>query len=425
MGMKNVSIRRSVLGCAALAGLAPGTLVQSAHAETTSADEVRAIVAEMMADAEGRSSLHSTGGSVRYKSGFRIEDPGGASLRINGLIQFRYAYNSDIENGTDDSNAGGFQFRRTRLDFRGTLPDNLLSFRIRGEFGRSDGVFDLIDAFVQRDFGNGWSLRLGQFTPGFEREFNFAPHSLLTIERSIVSNAFRINRTQGVRADYEADRFRASLQFSDGAGTLNTDYTSTIEADFSFTARGEWRLGDAPWDQYTTNSGMPGDAFGVLLGVAGHYQQEGRIPAVWGLTGTRDLYQYTADASFEGDGWNLLGAVVGRVIEGNDDDVHDLGVTVQGGFFIGTEWEPYARYARIIPGSRTGGNDDDFDQITLGTNWYPRNGSRALRVSGEVTYFPQTQADSSAAISPSTSFGLLGDDEGDQFNILFQVQLIF
>lgn len=408
---------------AALGSMLLACVVSAAHASDTPAperDEIRAIVAEMLADAETRSSLMATGVTTRYASGFRFEADNGASLRINGRLQFRYATNAETDN--DES---GFQTRRTRLSFRGTLPGELLSFRIQTDFGRTDGVLDVIDAWAQRELGNGWSLRAGQWKPPFEREFAVSSRDVLGVDRSIVSHYFRVGRTQGIGIAYEGERVRANAMLHDGLGALNTDYTNAREADFGVSGRAEYRLGDASWSQYKTNSGTPGDDIGALLGAGLHVQQEGRIPRPQGFGGTLDLYMYTADATLEGDGWNAFAAAVGRVIEGGGASVHDWGVTVQGGFYICDEWEPFARYSRIMPDDRTGDDDLDFDAITLGVNWYPLDGSRQLRVTLQGSYFPQTQSDAASIVGPSTSRGVLLDSSGDQFGVQAQVELFF
>ncbi|GAB4547050.1 MAG: hypothetical protein Tsb0013_06480 [Phycisphaerales bacterium] len=374
----------------------------------------------MLADAQTRSSLMDTGVTVRYASGFRMESADGASLRIGGRLQFRFASNLEV-----DDDESGFQARRTRLDFRGTLPDELLSFRIQTDFGRGDGVFDVVDAYVERDLGDGWSVRVGQWKPPFEQEFNVSSRDLITVERSIVSNYFRIDRTQGVMLAYEGDRVRVFAMVNDGSDAANTDILDADEADFGITARAECRVGEASWRQFNTQTGRLGDAFGGLIGAAIHYQQEGAIPRPQGFGGTLDLCQYTVDATFEGDGWNLFGAVVGRVIEGGDESVHDLGVTVQGGFYIDKEWEPFARYSRIMPDGRDTDDDLDFDAITLGINWYPLDGSRNLRVTLEGSYFPQTQADAAGIVGQNTSRGVLLDSSGDQVGLKLQVELFF
>ncbi|MEM1423410.1 MAG: porin [Planctomycetota bacterium] len=414
----NRCLCRAVFGLAGVLSFAcPGVAQAGTDAP---ADEVRAIVAEMMADAQTRSSLVDSPGSVRYASGFRIEAENGASLRINGRIQFRFLSNIDA-----DDDEAGFQNRRTRLSFRGTLPDELLSFRIQTDFGRTDGVFDVVDAWVQRDLGEGWSLRFGQWKPPFEREFWVSSRDVLAVDRSIVSHFFRVDRTQGIGLTYTGDRFRAFLMYNDGRSALNTDYTDPREAEFGFSGRAEYRFGDAGFRQYNTQSGMPGDESGVLLGGGAHYQQEGRITRPAGVDGTLDLFLYTVDASFEGDGWNAFTALVGRVTDGSNETVHDLGFTVQGGFYLCDEWEAYARYSRIMPDERPGDDDLDFDAITLGVNWYPMDGSRRLRVTFEGSYFPQTQADAASVVGQSTSRGLLLDNADDQFAVQVQVELFF
>ena len=91
-----------------MAGLAAGLGASAAMADAplssgANADEVRAIVAEMLADADTRSSLLQGGGSAGWDDGFFIESGDGSfRLNVGALIQFRY-----VASFRDDDGAGG------------------------------------------------------------------------------------------------------------------------------------------------------------------------------------------------------------------------------------------------------------------------------------------------------------------------------
>ncbi|GAB4547063.1 MAG: hypothetical protein Tsb0013_06510 [Phycisphaerales bacterium] len=384
-------------------------------------DEVRSIVAEMLADAGTRSSLVGSGASVTHEGGFLLSADSGETLRVGGIVQFRYFRGL----GADDDE-GGFQNRRSRLDFRGTLASPDFSYRLRWDFSPSTGRAALLDVFVQHAFAEGWSWRAGQFTVPFDREFFTAPSQLLLIDRSIVSSVFRVNRSQGVMLAYRGDRLRAYGTIDDGRAGLNTDFLGANVADIGLTGRLEFRLGDAPWSQYASQSGRPGDATGAMLGVAGHYQHEGQTGAPADVDGEVDLYLYTADVSVEGDGWSVIAALAGRDFEGERGSAHDIGAFAHAGRFVTDDVEVYGRYAHVFPGERDAGGDADFGQATLGCNWYPLSGSTALRLSAEVTYFTRS-ASSFASIlrTPDTTLGLLPDDDGGQLSVALQAQIRF
>ena len=98
-----------------LTALAGATLSTHALAQSASPDEVRAIVAEMVADADERSSLLA-GGTAGHDGGFYLaSDDGAFKLGINGFVQFRYyAGFRDEDNtvGDADDFSSGFQMRR-------------------------------------------------------------------------------------------------------------------------------------------------------------------------------------------------------------------------------------------------------------------------------------------------------------------------
>ena len=118
--------------------LAAGLAAAAPAFAQTSTDTVRAQVAEMMADAETRSSLLAAGDAGHDGRFFIAGD--GFRLNIGGQIQFRYVLNfrDDENNGDDFSN--GFQTRRTKLDFNGEIRNDWF-FRVLGAFDREGGSF--------------------------------------------------------------------------------------------------------------------------------------------------------------------------------------------------------------------------------------------------------------------------------------------
>lgn len=411
-------MHRTILFVGAVAGIVP-----LASAQETSLDISQAYAAELLVDASSRISLLGSGQTVGHDGRFFLaSDDGNFRLQIGGEIQFRYYGN--IEADDDD---GGFQLQRTRLDFRGHVIDPKLTYRILTNFDRSTGDLTLQDAYGEYEVSDGFKVRWGQFKLPFDREF-FAssPTQTQTIERSLVSSIFRLDRSQGIQLSYEADRWRVFGAFSDGRRAANTAFTDPIEADFAVSGRAEVRLGEAGWRQFRDQTAFNGDKFGVLLGGGLHWQQEGSTGAPSSATGTVDLFQYAVDASIENDGWNLLGAVTGRVIDDANDSLHDFGLIAQGGVFVSEHAELFARYAHIFPDDSRSGGSDDFAAITAGMHWYFIPGSHAVKLSAEATYYPDAQADSASIIrAPDTGVGLLPDSDGGQIGFGLQMQIVF
>ena len=86
----------------------------------------------------------------------------------------------------------------------------------------------------------------------------------------------------------------------------------------------------------------------------------------------------------------------------------------------------FARYAQVLPDDDRSGGSDSFAAITGGVNWYFVPGSHAAKLSAELTYYPDTQADSASIVrAPDTGIGLAPDSDGAQLGLGLQMQIIF
>ncbi|MGA1516683.1 MAG: hypothetical protein ACO396_02810, partial [Phycisphaerales bacterium] len=114
------------------------------------ADQIRGIVQDVLADAETRSSLQSTGANAGYDNGFFISSAdGNFSMKINGLVQFRWILNGSTGGGgvsgltqSKFHDSWGFEVRRARVDFSGTLAQDwkyMFQIQYGSPFGQSAG----------------------------------------------------------------------------------------------------------------------------------------------------------------------------------------------------------------------------------------------------------------------------------------------
>lgn len=132
------------------------------------ADEIRGLVEDVLADADTRASLLTQGMAAGYDDGFVLSNRDGSfSMKINGQIQFRWIYNKQ-DNSPVDDNRWGFENSRTKLIFTGNVISQDWTYKLEGNFNRTtfaagDGNFELQDAWVNYDFGNGLHLTFGQF----------------------------------------------------------------------------------------------------------------------------------------------------------------------------------------------------------------------------------------------------------------------
>jgi hypothetical protein len=407
----------SLIAGAAFGFGAAGTATANVDVQSgLSNDEVRAIVAEMIADADTRSSLLQSG-SAGHDGDFFLASPGGDfRLEIDGQIQFRYIANF----GDDDGELGedfesGFQTRRTKLAFSGQVYERF-GFKIQGAFDRDGGDMGLEDAFVTYDMGDGWELLWGQFKAPFLREELVSSKRQLAVDRSLVNETFNQDRSQGVQLGYESDDWTFAIAFTDGFNSDNTDFNNDGGVDYAFTGRGQYKFAGT-WRDFRDFTAASGQEFGGLIGVAGHW--EGGEDA---SDEDFDFWAWTADVSLEGDGWNVFGAAVGAYTDADDNDTDDYGFVVQGGILIPeTDWELFGRYDVILPDDDRDG-DDEFSTITLGANYYIH--SHAAKFTVDVVWFLDTPTDNEL-VGTNTGVGLLNDDDDNQFAIRGQFQLLF
>ena len=444
----------------------------------TSADEVRAIVSEMLADAETRSSLQA-GGTGGWDDGFFLQDSSGNfRLNVGGMVQFRYNLNfrdndqnldevDNVAGFTDSDFESGYQTARTKVEFSGhVINPNLFYDVLVSSFAPDSGDFNIQHAYVGYLWDNGFHMKWGQYRLQFAREKNIADHYQLSADRSRTGETFDQGDSQGMEMGYKAEDWRVIASFSDGFNSANTDWDASTsiaaaydpdtgdlvaafptigsqlsgEADIAFTARGEIKFAGT-WEQVEDFTSMPGSEFFAMFGVAGHIQwtdqDRTQVDAVGASVGDVTYWAWTADVSLKGDGWNAFVAgyggytdyddLTGNVTTGraSSESYTDYGVIVQGGIFIPeTDFEFFLRYdATFIDQderNQTGDSNDIFNTITGGVNWY--YAGHAAKFTADVIYFID---DIDILSGPNTLVGYLGSTNDGELTIQFQFQLLF
>ncbi|MHC4992220.1 MAG: porin, partial [Planctomycetota bacterium] len=171
-------------------------------------DEIRALVHDVLADADTRSSLLQDGMTAGWdKKFFLASADGNFRLNIEGQLQVRFVYNHQetASGSSTDGDRWGFENRRTKLKFSGHVVDPSWQYLVQGAFDRDGGEFVLEDVEISKDLGNGWAVRFGQFKGPFMREELTSSKRQLAVERSLVNEAFNQDRTQGVELGYTTD----------------------------------------------------------------------------------------------------------------------------------------------------------------------------------------------------------------------------
>jgi hypothetical protein len=428
--------------------------VNAALAQQQNSDEVRAIVAEMLADAQTRSSLLAAGGAGHDGQFYLANADGSFRLNVGGQIQFRYIADfTDEGDGDDDPFTGatddienGFQTRRTKLVFDGNIVNTDWTYKVQGNFARDQGGgFGLEEAWVGYNFGNGWKAQWGQFKLPFGREELVSSRRQLAVERSIVNEIFNQDYSQGVQLSYEDLDWRFAAAFSDGFASRNTDYvnpdagpgTIDAEADLAGTARFEYKFaGD--WKQFEDFTSEQGAPYAAMVGAAGHWQQDANSSSP---SDTDFQYLgYTFDVSLEGDSWNLFGAFHGRHADGRTaitmrppeeiGDVDDFGIVLQGGYRFAKDTEVFARWDGLFLDEDLFTDENQFNFLTVGLNqYYAGHAAKATidlvyaleetsAIAGNLNAFPNGGF-------PSTAVGISGDDDEGEIALRLQFQLLF
>lgn len=348
----------------------------------------------------------------------------GFRLNVGGQLQLRYnaTFRDDPGPGPDDDLTIGFHTRRSKIEWSGHVYEQW-NFKLVGAFSRSSGSFILEDAILSYKLDNNVTITWGQFKLPILREESLSSKVQLAADRSVANEVFSQERSQIVQIGWQGEQVRVLAAISDGLNTVNAAYNASVEADLALTARAELRLGEAGWKKFEDFTSFRGDDRGALIGAAFHWQSAGDTnPSAAGSTNT--LF-YTVDASYEGGGWNLFAAFIGRSIDApGGSDLSDFGAVAQGGLFVSDHTELFARWDSVFPDSDHA-SDDDFHTVAVGVNHYFIPESHAAKLTVDLQWFLDDQASSSSLVKVNEGIGLLADSEEDQATFRVQMQLLF
>ena len=321
------------------------------------ADQIRGIVADVIADSEARASLRQDSMTAGWNDGFFLASPDGRfKLQVSGLVQPRFMW-SHVRNTQFDSTTGtystpyvipdiiedryGFDSNYNELVFKGHVFSPAVEFMVRtnvstgtemgfgntndnaGGFtnGPSTGQLYLMDAWTRISFSDNWSLRFGQYRSPYAREQLVTEANQMAVSRSTIVRNYGMWYTQGIEFQYQGDDFRWNFSVDNGgsgavAGTaVNLVGTSpmngpwyTQPVSYSLTTRLEWKAFGA-WQDFTSMTSEPGAQQGMLLGLAYHTQAT-RPNQQLNNTNTTGLPENYWDAWTVDAQWNFGGASI-------------------------------------------------------------------------------------------------------------------
>jgi len=400
------------------------------------AEEVKALIHEVLADAESRASLAAGGLTAGFNKGFFLaSEDGNFLMKIGGYVQARYIalFRSEQAGEGQDDDEFGFQIRRAKMSLEGHVIDPRLEYKIQFAANRDGGEVELEDAYARYEWADGYFVQAGQFKPRFNREELVSATRQQAMERSTVNGFFRVSRPQAVQASGEYEMWNWAVALHDGPEAENTDF-HLDNTDVALAGRAELLLAGT-WDQFKHYAAWSGTPFGLLLGGGLDYElaESG--------SGTRflfeDFWQWTADASVQLDPVNLFVAGYGRHVDGAGaigGDFDQFGVVVQAGFFIipdtmdvfgRWEWLDHGGFVEVraapnfgTPGRIAPGLADEVHIFTFGTNYYFKK--HDVKLTFDIVWAPEglRQNDTGAGL-------LASDTDRDMAALRAQLQVLF
>ena len=451
------------------------------------AAEIKSLVKDVLADSETRTSLQGSGATSGYNNGFFISSAdGNFKLNLSLLTQARFTWNyqpgenigtpslgrnlfgnvyAQVEgtgtvSGTGDGvSTWAFENRRTQMAFAGNIVDPSWTYMTRLNYGSAidpytpeAGALVLQDAWVNKDFGNGVGLKVGQFKSPFMAESLRNDGAQLTAERSVVDYIFSGGYTQGIMLNYTQDMFRAMGSYNNGPRAQNGTWSTGSNNSISLSGRAEFKAMGS-WSQFDNESSLKSDESGLVIGAAIQYYNNRGVnvdgqynPSVGspiygasndGAITTTGAVDWTADATFKSGGLSLSAAFVGATYSGSVDGTASAqqstsyAFVVQGGYRFTDSLEAFGRWEWLnvehgaAPENTTPSSATDVNNIlTFGVNVYAGTNMKW------TTQFGISLSDigNSAGDFQLGGAGWNQDantSNSDQMNVISQLQIMF
>lgn len=394
-----------------ISGATVGLAAMTASAQNL--DPERAYGAELMADAEARSSLLQAGGAGYSEDrGFFIGDSN-YSLNATGYFAFRYVANIGSEAGTapnDRDGANGFQNVQSQLAFDGNIINPDTSYRISFDLSdQNEGIATLEDAFIAYEMENGIKLTAGQFwVPFAHQEYRVAENKQLGASRSIATENFGfagIKRTQGVHASQQGEDLEWIVALTDGANAANTGFAGGGEADFSITARANWKF-SGDWSDFSHASSFRGAEDAAFIGAAFHFQTGGETIG----TADQDLTGFAFDGQYKSDGWQATGQFMFLNVDpinpgGTPETESDfISIVANGSYFVTDNWEVFGEYS-FLDLDNNALSEDALNFLTFGATYWFIPESYAARATVDVVI----ALDQTGFTAPATANAITAD----------------
>ena len=311
----------------------------------------------------------------------------------------------------------------------------------------------LQDAWVNKDFGNGFGVKVGQFKSPFMAESLRNDGAQLTAERSVVDYVFSGGYTQGIMLNYTQDMFRAMGSYNNGPRAQNGTWSTGSNNSISLAGRAEFKAMGS-WSQFDNESSLKSDESGLVVGAAiQYYNNRGSASAatgaqynpsvgspIYGSTGTittTGAVDWTADVTFKSAGLSLSAAFVGATYSGDflgtasNQESSSYALVVQGGYRFTDSLEAFGRWEwlNVENGAANDGGlqssaTDVNNILTFGVNVYAGTNMKW------TTQFGISLSDiGNGAVAADLGGAGWNPDantsNSDQMNVISQLQIMF
>ena len=278
--------------------------------ETRRSEETKAMVQEIMADADARTLM--------------LADQNPITVNVGGFFQTRYTYNGG---GGVEANHG-FSVPAARLVLSGKVYD--VGYKVSGQWN-DGGDFVLKDAYGTFDL-IGMDFQFGQFKSPFMKEVLVSRTDTLAVDRSIVAYTYGQGRSQGIQLGKDFGAINVRAAYTDGFNSANGN---GVKNGYALTGRIEWDVTDW-WN----------------LGAA----------ISWNDLDVTDYWTYTFDTGLDFGAFDITAAFVGV----NQDAGDNWATTFSGAYQLFDDLQAYVQYEY----GTTEAAGNDLSVVTIGANYW-------------------------------------------------------
>jgi len=244
------------------------------------AQQVRAIVTDVLADSSTRTNEVGPIWRSPYGGGQRIMSGDGNWTFLTAVteqVKFVYAnaYGGDSD-PTDQQTAWGIEQRRLNLIMAGTVIDPSISYLFMIQYDSqpdrwadTPNTFSPVYAWVQKDFGDGWTVMVGNQNIPWDLQTSFLEGCSLTVgDYSIFNYRFGVGRESGVSTQYQGQDLRVRGGVFSQLGQQYDSWDSDETLSAAVAGRAEWKWGSS-WDALEVESSFTDSEPSVVLGMSG------------------------------------------------------------------------------------------------------------------------------------------------------------